>query len=491
MVESMNSNVIFSGFNGGLNNVVTELIIRFSFKNTYLISTDKPKVISRDNYFNWNEVKYSSLYKKINWENIIPISNELLNQSKILESQFYSMYMRIDPYISYRKLSNLFKLHLRFWNDFILNNKVNLFISSNIPHEGFDYLIYGILKIYGITTIMLYSMPVVPGKVNTINYLFDLHNPIESLESEYELIKLQDQIYDISDLREDFKSYFEVFSQSNYIPFTRAELTNSFIFKKINQFFTSPKSFFRGIQKIKAHYNVNYFFLLLILIRDFIEMSILDFQKFRLSNYYRKNCTDPDFLIEYLFFPLNYQPEASTNPLAGNYTDLLLIAEEVSFFLPENYLLLIKEHPRISSLRTKDFYKKLLKIKNIRFIDVNYDTHKLILNSKAVVTTTGTVGIESIINHIPVIMFGSRVYQYLNGIFKINKQEDIVKFIDYLIGNKIHVDSNLTIKFFKLLENYSTQATNYLPDLQRASISLEENNILLTELLSKAINKKI
>lgn len=482
----MENNILILGFNGNLNSVVSKLLIEYKFTNCYLISTDKPEGLLNTNYYNWNDIKYSGYYKDLEWDRISPLSSEILDKSKNIESQFYSMYIRIDPKISYLKLNQIYKSHLRFWNDFILKKKINLFLSSNIPHEGFDYIIYGLLKIYAVKTIMMYSLPVIPYKVVTINYIFDLDYPLICLEKEYQSFKLESKIVELTDLREDFRNYFVILSNEELNSFTRADLTNSFIIKKIFQLFVSPITIIKGLQTLKKHYNVNIFILFLRVFRDFVAMSLIDIHNLRLNKYYKKLCSSPDYSKNYLYFPLNYQPEASTNPLAGNYYDLSLIAEEVSFLLPKDYFLYIKEHPRLSPIRTKDFYKKLSKIKNIRFIDSIISPIKLVKNSKAVITTTGSVGIESIINLKPVMMFGSRVYQYSEGIHKIDNRDDIVSFIGDLENGDIRVDLSLVIKFFKLLENYSIQGTNYLPDLKKIGMTNEENSQALFKLIEKS-----
>lgn len=484
----MENNILILGFNGNLNNVVSKLLIEYKFRNCYLISTDKPEGLPNTNYYNWNDLKYSGYYIDLEWGEISPLSNEILDKSKNIESQFYSMYIRINPNISYLNLNQIYKSHLRFWNDFILKKKISLFLSSNIPHEGFDYIIYGLLKIYGVKTIMMYTLPVIPNKVVTINYLFDLDYPLICLEEEYSAFKLDSKVVELTELREDFRNYFDVLSNEELSSFTRADLTNSFILKKIYQLFLSPLTFLKGLQTLKKHYNVNIFLLFLKLSRDFVSMFLLDIHNSLLNNYYKKLCSDPDYSGNYFYFPLNYQPEASTNPLAGNYYDLTLIAEELSFLMPEDYILYIKEHPRLSPIRTKDFYKKLSKIKNIRFIDSKISPIKLVKNSKAIITTTGSVGIESIINLKPVMMFGSRVYQYSEGIYKINSRDDIVNFIHDLENGDIRVDLRLVIKFFKLLENYSIQGTNYPPDLKKINMTNEDNNQALLKLIEKSFN---
>ena len=100
---------------------------------------------------------------------------------------------------------------------------------------------------------------------------------------------------------------------------------------------------------------------------------------------------NPDFEKKFIYFPLHYQPELSTSPLAEDFVNQELIVAMISK-MPSDCYLYVKEHPRISYNRSKDFYDKLLSYRNVKLLKEEINSYSLIDNSLAVATATGSVG---------------------------------------------------------------------------------------------------
>lgn len=117
-----------------------------------------------------------------------------------------------------------------------------------------------------------------------------------------------------------------------------------------------------------------------------------------------------DFDRRYAFFPLHSEPELALQLYAPFHTDQLGIVRNVAQALPVGTVLYVKEHPYAlqHGLRAPAFYDALRRIPNVRL--VSGDTHALIEHAEAVVTITGTAGIEALLMQKPVFTFGEVFY---------------------------------------------------------------------------------
>ena len=130
---------------------------------------------------------------------------------------------------------------------------------------------------------------------------------------------------------------------------------------------------------------------------------------------------------KFVLFPLQYQPEASTQVLAPFYLDQAAVIENIARSLPVGCRLYVKEHVPCVGMRPVSFYRRILRIPNVRLISPWADTYQLIRDSLAVAAITSTVGWETILCGKPIILFGRVFYDIYDPIFKV---EDIAKLPD-------------------------------------------------------------
>lgn len=145
----------------------------------------------------------------------------------------------------------------------------------------------------------------------------------------------------------------------------------------------------------------------------------------------------PDGATKYVFFALHYQPESSTNPLGGIYTDMYLAANLLRHSLPPGWELLIKEHPGqfytdVEDLvpyqghipRSRDYYEALTAGGRVKLIPLDYPSPLLVEHCSAIATITGSIGVEASARGKPVLCFGDAFYLPVKGIFRIRTLED-------------------------------------------------------------------
>ncbi|MDB2624721.1 hypothetical protein N9Y10_00845 [Flavobacteriaceae bacterium] len=144
----------------------------------------------------------------------------------------------------------------------------------------------------------------------------------------------------------------------------------------------------------------------------------------------KKHYLLPDFSEKYYYFPLHYQPEASTLVAAPNYEKQQYAMDLLAKKIPVGAKLYIKEHFSVLGHREMIFYKSLKKYPNVKLISPWENSHQLIKNSEGVITLTGTAGWETVLYGKPVFVIGNvfyRSFKYTNVIDNINDLSDAIK----------------------------------------------------------------
>lgn len=174
--------------------------------------------------------------------------------------------------------------------------------------------------------------------------------------------------------------------------------------------------------------------------------SITDPLKFYIRyNYCKRYYHKADFTRNYVFFPLHYQPEASTLVCALKYEKQLMFIDSWAKSLPADTLLYVKEHYAVLGHRDISFYKELKNYPNVVLIDPWENSRKLIENAVAVTTLTGTAGWEAMLLQKPVFIGGNVYFDVAPGVIKVNdiygnylpllknwkkpKDEEIIKYL--------------------------------------------------------------
>ena len=120
---------------------------------------------------------------------------------------------------------------------------------------------------------------------------------------------------------------------------------------------------------------------------------------------------------KYVFFPLQVQPEYSSNVLGPLWLDSINVIETLAKNIPSDWIVYVKEHPATLSdrLRTKNFYKKIKSIPNVEFAPTNLDAYKIIQNAEIVVTTGyNSIAFDTIILKKPLLELNVNYWSKIN-----------------------------------------------------------------------------
>ncbi|EQB04745.1 capsular polysaccharide export protein, LipB/KpsS family [Sphingobium baderi] len=121
----------------------------------------------------------------------------------------------------------------------------------------------------------------------------------------------------------------------------------------------------------------------------------------------------------FLLYPMHFHPESSTSILAGTYLDEYEVIRNIAFSLPEGMRLYVKDHISAWAYPTRDFYRRIRRLPNVRLLGPNEPTKQLIKQSEGVITLTSTVGYEALILKKQVFLFGTVFYSFHRGVTKV------------------------------------------------------------------------
>ena len=369
-----------------------------------------------------------------------PLDKEIIHAFLEHEKIALKMMDRQDPYqsITYHERKRLYYNQLMYWFFILKKLSVDVSISMESPHFLSDYICYAVCKYLKIQTVMfgctqisgvmfpktsiedIPTIRIVPEDIDHISNSKKkselIKNYIHNVSGEYRNaiprdMKRQIKIDKLE--RNKYKKLIKRIYKLFYINKWPIYLQNNiFSLGKVNR-----NSYFkRSGYLIEESAMTNY------------ELRRLGSKKKKkidkIKRIYNNMCQEVSFDKKYLYFPLQYQPERTSSPEGDIYVDQWLVVNMISCLLPKGWNLYVKEHPSQFMFarnaymgRTIDFYKDINKFKNVKMVDSKINPFKLIDNAEAVVTLTGTSGLEAILRGIPALVFGYAVYRNYPGVF--------------------------------------------------------------------------
>lgn len=128
---------------------------------------------------------------------------------------------------------------------------------------------------------------------------------------------------------------------------------------------------------------------------------------------------------KYLLFPLHEQPEAVTLSSQPLFNEQYYFIKLIADILPPNWILLVKEYPIYTQnigIRPIWFYKRIKKLKNVRFLKFDININQLQENNliDKLITIGGSTGFEFMLNGNPPLVFSDIYYSNFKYISKVN-----------------------------------------------------------------------
>jgi hypothetical protein len=162
------------------------------------------------------------------------------------------------------------------------------------------------------------------------------------------------------------------------------------------------------------------------------------------KKWFTKEITKND---KYIIYPLHYEPEASTLVRAFRFSDQLALIKQITKALPLDVMLVVKEHGGNRGYRKTEFYRELSYMPNVVLRPPEYSVTDLISNCLCVITLTGRMGWEAIVNDKPVITLGRSYWSSFDMVYNVQSP----KGISDAIAECHHSSGNSDVDMNKLL----------------------------------------
>lgn len=361
--------------------------------------------------------KYCDLEIKHTFEEVqntfvdIYIPDDIYNEGRKYLYYFINIQNR---WVDSTEVSNYvhdFHLYFKYWYSIFQKENIELLLMGNAPHAGITYMAYVVAKILNVKILITEQICQIQNRFICFKDLqrvgYRDFNPFNS-QSEYQHIenKFEKDLFYMKNIEPELNS-------------SDLDITKFFDVKRILRKMREKKScfFYFALQKI------SYKVIRMILSKEFRKtINTLDIN-------FDKN-------KKFVYFPLHFQPEMTTDTLGGMYEDQIIALEKIAYLIPDDWVIYIKENPKQTYYkRSRRFFDRIGSIKKVQWVNSKISTYALIASSQFVATITGTVGWEAVSGGKNVLLFGAAWYRTLPGIFEYTKNMDINKLLTYKINH--------------------------------------------------------
>lgn len=345
---------------------------------------------------------------------------------KEINKGFFNKYY--NPYYVPSDGKRLYHILINKWFSFFKNYPVDIYITSHTPHEPQRYLVYNIVRHLKIPTIAL-GFTSIPGRILVYNH-FEENLP--EIKSTYNSFIKQNKIKLSLEMASIFNTKTKPYIEHEKPFYMKKDFFNSI--RKNTA--TNTKKKYREIFKKVTDIDYLYFR---------YKGAGLNKFKYALNHYFEKHQINEKKLPEkFFYFPLHVQPELTTFPKGGDFTDQLLVIDYLSTYLPQDFYIVVKEHPNqyIRGIRSPLFYNELIYNPKVKIAKTNIDSLALISKSKAVVSLTGTVLWEAMFLRKPGIMFGYHANMFLPNVQTVRSIIDCKIAIKNILNNNIPISDH-------------------------------------------------
>jgi len=188
-----------------------------------------------------------------------------------------------------------------------------------------------------------------------------------------------------------------------------------------------------------------------------------------------------DKINKFAFYPLQYTPEGSadlTSPLFNNQIEM---ARQIAMSLPDDYTLVVKEHPAMVGLRSPSYLEKVFKTPNVKLVDYRISSEEILKKASLVISSYSTTLQEAAFYWKPAIILGDvGTFLLLPNVFRHSDLTSLSKKIKELLRLDLK-----TSQYEKQLENYVAAALDVGFDINYRKIWYEKDVTFLKQLINK------
>lgn len=434
-----------------------ECIILAFGKPTFLISHSE--LYNREIDIDYKDLVFSA-YPKVDWEKVPPIDLIILKDFMECEKIYLKLSERLFEGSGVDQRKRSYHKHLRFWYWLISKNKNKLdcVIFDNLPHEGYDLIIYYVCKYLKIPFLTFYRLPIKPQK-------FLKRYPVEDIFEHGKIVDRKCNSAQISDCSKKSKPKFsdelaniisDYENRTNYSSFNKplkfSEKKANTLKENLKKVYSKKIFEYIFYRWIKPYFNED--------IQRFTRKDPYYERSKIIKKYIKLNSIKPDLNKIYIYVPLHFQPELSTTPIGQDYAFQELMIAQLAWcakFL--DIVIYVKEHPRASSIFSRNlaFYKSFLSLSNVFLVETNTDNNLLIENCFATATVSGSASWEAFLMDKPALLFGTTIFENAPNVYRVNSTSSISSALNRVLSQP-KINPHDKYEFLEKLDKVSFNA---------------------------------
>lgn len=380
---------------------------------------------------------------------------------------------------------------LRYWLGVFKTYRPEIIIFPVEPHSIYDYIVYELAKHFSIPILCFNET----RASDRLLYMNDFRKGSRRLLEEME--KNKGRAFTLEDLSIDLRQYYtkRAVTERDKTPSYVGFLQNKYSLSRR----LSPAKILKSIREgtfLKKAYN----FLFVEKEIGLVAKSLVMFSyRFRpnLKKEYARVQRAPDMGNKFVYAALQVQPERSTSPMGDMFVDQILVLETLSYTLPKDWVIYVKEHPlqwvrigiNYSSSRYRGYYERIAKIPNVRPIPVETNSYELMKNAQAVVTVAGAPGWEAILHSKPAIVFGNPWYKDCPGVFRVDDVDSCAAALKSIAGG-FHVEQGAVINYLKSLDTETIHGYFAVSNEKASALNRRENMQSIMSVVLAELNEK-
>ncbi len=291
--------------------------------------------------------------------------------------------------------ANRFEIMLNWYHAMLVEHDIRTLAFYTIPHGGSTIALYYLAREMGLQIILCYTLNF-PDRFFMVEDITDIGHYRTSIRGDVkEDVQAVEEPVSPFYMDIDIPGHYSVMANRARLRWQLAKAILAVHFNRLTRHFGKEDK---------------------VIYRQRTVCTLQDRLDFLKLDKYAGDSFDRD--RKYVYFPLHFQPELTSDVLGDIYGDQLLAIEELRRFLPDDIHIYIKENPLQSIYcREPSFFRRLEAIPGTTYLSANVSTFQLIENAWLVATLVGTAGWEAVQMGKPVITFGHAWYRCLGGVF--------------------------------------------------------------------------
>ena len=174
------------------------------------------------------------------------------------------------------------------------------------------------------------------------------------------------------------------------------------------------------------------------------KLAVRDLQQFE----YDRISVTPNLARKYVYFPLHYEPEKTSNPDGGDYFNVFEAVAALRAFLPMNVAIYVKEHytqlsPRMSGFRGRSayLYRALRNLPRVGFAKQDTPTLDLIGGALFTASQTGTACLEAACMGRKAVLMGDIWFSHCPNVYRFEELTDFATLMAAPVQDRAAVEA--------------------------------------------------